>query len=68
MEADEAGSKWGARMTRQHANKYCESTALTNEASVETFFAGRLITDLGYTDREIKPKTAIDPLPVPARA
>ena len=52
-------------MTPEYANKYCESTALSNEASVETFFASRLITDLGYTDAEIKPKTAIDPVAVP---
>ena len=25
-------------MTPQYANKYCESTSLSNEASVETFF------------------------------
>ena len=52
-------------MTSQYANKYCESTALSNEASVENFFASRLIADLGYTDAEIKPKTAIDPVCVP---
>ena len=52
-------------MTRQYSNKYCKSTALSNEASVETFFVSRLITDLGYTDAEIKPKTSIDPVPVP---
>ena len=52
-------------MTPQYANKYCESTALSNEASVEIFFTNRLITDLGYTDAEIKPKTAIDAVRVP---
>ena len=52
-------------MTPQYANNYCESTALSNEASVEIFFTNRLITDLGYTDAEIKPKTAIDAVRVP---
>ena len=52
-------------MTPRYANKYCELNALSNEASVETFFASRLITDLGYTDAEIKPKAAIDPVHVP---
>ena len=65
MEAHDAGTKWDTPMTSQHANKYCESTALTNEASVETFFATRLIADLGYADSEIKPKTAIDAVRVP---
>ena len=52
-------------MTPQYANKYCESTALSNEATVETFFVNRLLTDLGYTDAEIKPKTAVDAVRVP---
>ena len=65
MEAHAEGPRSSARVTPQYANKYCESTALSNEASVETFFVGRLLTDLGYTDAEIKPKTAVDPVRVP---
>lgn len=41
-------------------NKYCESRHLTNEASVETLFLDRLISDLGFTDHQIKFKSAID--------
>jgi type I restriction enzyme M protein len=41
-------------------NKYCRSTDLSNEASVESFFVMRLLADLGYEDREIKPKRSID--------
>lgn len=46
------------------SNKYCRSEDLTNEAAVEQFFVNRLLDDLGYEDKEIKPKTAIDALPV----
>lgn len=46
------------------ANKYCRSTDLSNEASVESFFVLRLLADLGYADREIKPKRAIDEVSV----
>lgn len=45
-------------------NKYCRSIDLSNEASVETFFVSRLLTDLGYDDSEIKPKRAIDEINV----
>jgi len=40
-------------------NKYCRSTDLTNEASVESFFVLRLLKDLGYEDKEIKTKQSI---------
>jgi type I restriction enzyme M protein len=40
-------------------NKFCKSSDLSNEASVEQFFVNRLLGVLGYEDREIKPKTAI---------
>jgi type I restriction enzyme M protein len=46
------------------ANKYCRSTDLSNEASVESFFVLRLLVDLGYEDREIKPKRSIDEVSV----
>ena len=65
MEAHGTRSGRGAIVSSQHANKYCESTALSNEASVETFFASRLLADLGYQDAEIKPKTSIDAVRVP---
>ncbi len=45
-------------------NKYCHSTDLTNEASVESFFILRLLKDLGYDDREIKTKQSIEDLKV----
>ncbi len=47
------------------SNKYCSSTDLTNEASVEAFFVLRLLSDLGYEDAEIKTKEAIGTLSVP---
>lgn len=46
-------------------NKYCRSTDLSNEASVESFFVLRMLDDLGYRDAEIKPKRAIQALRVP---
>lgn len=46
------------------SNKYCRSTDLSNEASVESFFVLRLLADLGYEDREIKPKRSIDEVSV----
>lgn len=47
------------------SNKYCRSTDLSNEASVETFFVNRLLEDLGYEDREIRTKKSIQELQVP---
>ena len=46
------------------ANKYCRSTDLSNEASVESFFVLRMLADLGYEDREIKTKQSIDEVSV----
>lgn len=45
-------------------NKFCRSSDLSNEASVESFFVLRLLSALGYKDAEIKTKEAIDRLPV----
>ncbi len=45
-------------------NRYCRSTDLSNEASVESFFIIRMLADLGYEDREIKPKRSIDEVSV----
>jgi type I restriction enzyme M protein len=47
------------------SNKFCRSTDLTNEASVESFFVLRLLQDLGYEDCEIKTKQAIQELRIP---
>lgn len=47
------------------ANKFCRSSDLTNEASVESFFVLRLLADLGYRDGEIRPKKAIQELRIP---
>ncbi len=41
-------------------NYYCEKKLLTNEATVEMFFVNRLLTDLGYKDKNIKAKESID--------
>jgi len=46
------------------ANKYCRSTDLSNEASVESFLVLRLLADLGYLDSEIWTKRAIEELAV----
>jgi type I restriction enzyme M protein len=46
-------------------NKYCQSTDLSNEASVEFFFVMRMLKDLGYVDGEIKPKRSIGELRIP---
>jgi type I restriction enzyme M protein len=43
-------------------NKFCDLSVLSNEASVEQFFASRLLTGLGYRDRQIKPKTSLETL------
>ena len=51
-------------MADGHSNKFCRADDLSNEASVESFFVLRLLHELGYEDAEIKPKTAIDALPV----
>ena len=45
-------------------NKYCKSSDLSNEASVEAFFVLRLLADLGYEDSEIRTKKAIDELKI----
>lgn len=39
---------------------FCNREDLSNEATVEQFFVNRLITDLGYKDDQVKPKTGID--------
>jgi len=46
------------------SNKFCRQTDLTNEATVEQFLVSRLLTDLGYRDDQIKPKTSLDVLAV----
>lgn len=45
-------------------NLYCRSDDLANEASVESFFVLRMLADLGYSDAEIRTKSAIDELRV----
>ena len=46
------------------ANKYCNSTDLTNEASVEASLCARLLKDLGYSDTAIQTKQSIQSLQV----
>src|SRR5260221_12662486 len=57
-----------ARMSSNAAseNKFCRSTDLTNEASVESFFVLRLLSDLGYNDKEIATKRSISELTISA--
>ncbi len=43
-------------------NKYCKSSDLTNEASVESFFVMRMLQDFGYNDKDVKTKVSIDSL------
>jgi type I restriction enzyme M protein len=50
---------------RAARNKYCQSSDLSNEASVESFFVLRLLEDLGYEDREIRTKENIDRRKIP---
>ena len=45
-------------------NKFCNLGDLSNESTVEQFFASRLLSDLGYSDKQIKPKTSLDKLKV----
>jgi type I restriction enzyme M protein len=45
-------------------NLFCRRSDLGNEASVEQFFVNRLLADLGYEDRHIKPKTSLQELHV----
>ncbi len=45
-------------------NLFCESADLRNEADVEQIFARRLIESLGYSDKAIRPKAALEELSV----
>lgn len=45
-------------------NKFCNLKVLTNESAVEQFFTIRLLNDLGYGDRDIKPKHSLEALVV----
>ncbi len=44
-------------------NKYCAYDALRNEADVEQTFVRRMLEDLGFNDREIRPKDSLRRLP-----
>ena len=45
-------------------NLFCDHGALRNEADVEQTFARRLIESLGYSDKAIRPKVALEELSV----
>ena len=45
-------------------NLFCDHSDLRNEADVEQIFARRLIEALGYSDRAIRPKAALEELSV----
>src|SRR5260370_13162190 len=67
---DDAGSRLPRRTlfdsmgSGANANLYCERSALTNEAAVEMFFVNRMLADLEYRDKNIKPKQSIAELTV----
>ena len=46
-------------------NKYCSYDTLCNEADVEQSFVRRMLEDLGYSNREIRPKSTHDCWPTP---
>ena len=45
-------------------NLFCEHDVLRNEADVEQNFARRLIEAIGYSDKAIRPKTALESLTI----
>ena len=45
-------------------NMFCDRSNLRNEADVEQIFARRLLEALGYSDKAIRPKTALEELTV----
>lgn len=45
-------------------NLFCDHSDLRNEADVEQNFARRLIEDLGYSDKAIRPKVALEDLSI----
>lgn len=51
-------------LKESNKNKFCNKNDLTNEPSVEQFFINRLISDLGYKDKHVKPKESISKLTV----
>lgn len=59
-----AGKKRTSQLPLPAANKFCKSTDLSNEASVESFFILRLLHDLGYRDDEVRTKHAIAELKI----
>lgn len=51
-------------MKQVASNKFGDLASLGNEATVEQFFVSRLLTDLGYDDTDIRPKSALDELTI----
>lgn len=45
-------------------NAYCDLRHIFNEADVEQSFVRRLLEDLGFSDKEIRPKTSLDKLKI----
>ena len=45
-------------------NLYCRREDLGNEASVETFFVARMISDLGFSDAQVKTKESLEELTI----
>jgi type I restriction enzyme M protein len=45
-------------------NKYCSYVALQNEADVEQSLVRRMLEDLGFADREIRPKDSLETLTI----
>jgi len=55
-----------SKKTTAKKNMFCEFKVLGNESSVEHFFVSRLLTELGYSDSQIKTKESIDSVTVHA--
>ncbi|MEV4312991.1 N-6 DNA methylase [Actinocrispum sp. NPDC049592] len=51
-------------MSTTAENKFGRLSDLSNEATVEQFFVNRLLSDLGYVDKNIRPKVALDELAI----
>jgi type I restriction enzyme M protein len=59
-----ANCKWQRGQYSVMRNKYCAYNTLLNEADVEQNFVRRLLEDLGYNDREIRPKDSLRALTI----
>jgi len=56
-------SRW---LRADASNKYCRMRDLSSETTVEQFFLIRLLRDLGFEDRDIRPKERLDEMIISA--